>query len=78
MIQFILSELWPYVAGVSAVVAVWFFGTRSGKKSEQVKQVKNDNKGMQDAIKARKELDSMDDTSVRDAAAKRMRDNAKR
>lgn len=73
IVHFLLAELWPYLVGMAVVVMGWFVGKQQGRIAEQSKQAQKDLKGVQNAIKARNEIDALDDDAVRDRARERMR-----
>ena len=77
----LLDKVWGYalVAGaiLAGLLAVRQSGKTAGKQAAERERLETDNKGMENAIKARDEILQMDDAAIRDRARKRMR-NAKR
>lgn len=81
IIKAIFGRIWPYVAVVGVVLAGLFVvrqsGKSAGKKEAKAAQAETTIKGMGDARDARDEIDSMDDSAVRDRARERMRNRTR-
>ncbi|NYT46317.1 hypothetical protein H0A64_15965 [Alcaligenaceae bacterium] len=81
MLKALWGKVWGYVVLAGAILAGLFAlrqsGKTAGKQEAERERLETDNKGMENAIKARDEILQMDDDAIRDRARKRMR-NAKR
>lgn len=76
------ARVWPYVAGVGAVIAaavtIRQSGKRAGQDQAERQRMESDNEGMRNAIKARDDAFQMDIDAARDRAKRRVRDRTKR
>lgn len=81
MLKALWGKVWGYVvlagALVASLIALRQSGKVAGRQEVERERLETDNKGMENAIKARDEILQMDDAAIRDRARKRMR-NTKR
>lgn len=68
MLNFILSELWPYLAGLAGVIAGLFYVRQSGKKAgrreAETKAREQRLKNIKEARNVENETSALDDDSV--------------
>lgn len=67
MIAAILSDLWPYIAGLIALVGGWFMAKQSGKKAERNKRTADRLKAVQKKNEIEKDVANADRNSVIDS-----------
>ena len=66
MLGLIPAELWIVFAGAAGTVLAYFFGTRTGKKSEQNRQMKRDLASAKDAKDRKREIKDASDQELHD------------
>ena len=67
MIATLLSDLWPYLAGLIALVGGFFMAKQAGKTAERNKRTADRLKAMQEKSKIEKDVSNADRDSVIDA-----------
>lgn len=71
------GRVWLYIAAVGAafgaMLAIRQSGKRAGRQEAEAQQLKQTLQGVEDARKARSEIDALSDGAVRDRAKRRMR-----
>lgn len=76
MMNFILSQAWPYILGVAALVAGWFAARQSGKVSERSKQISDRIDSIKEAKSVHNQTSGMADSDITsDLKSKWLRNN---
>lgn len=70
ILDLIMGDLMPYLAGAVGIIGAWFFAESRGKKKEQAKRTEERLAGINNAQKIKKEVDDADRDTVIDINSK--------
>lgn len=73
MLESLLGQLWPYLAGLVALIGGFFFARQSGKQAAKNEIAKAQAKARKEAQRVEREIDSLDADGVDSRLAKWVR-----
>lgn len=73
-----LSDVWPYLVGLAAVIAGWLAARRSGAQKERERQARENLDAVKKAREAERETDTMDNAAARKRAGRWVRSHKRR
>lgn len=71
MIAALVTNIWPFLAGLAIVVAGYFFGRTRGVQTERTRQAVDDAQAGRTAREIEHDVNNLDETELRDRAIAR-------